>query len=115
MNLKNKLTLILILVFNISLFAQNVVKGTVVGSADKIPIPGVNVIIKGTKKGVSTNFDGAFQLEVKKGDVLIWHANVLHGGEKMTNPDSSRKSMVFHYYTDDAVCFHEITQRPTLK
>ena len=51
----------------------------------------------------------------KKGDVLIWHANVLHGGEKMTNPDSSRKSMVFHYYTHDAVCFHEITQRPTLK
>jgi len=59
-----------------------------------------------------------FQKEIflpKKGDVLIWHANVLHGGEKMTNPDSSRKSMVFHYYTDDAVCFHEITQRPTLK
>jgi len=51
----------------------------------------------------------------KKGDILIWHANVLHGGEKMTNPDSSRKSMVFHYYTNDAVCFHEITQRPTLK
>ena len=51
----------------------------------------------------------------KKGDVLIWHANVLHGGEKMTNPNSSRKSMVFHYYTHDAVCFHEITQRPTLK
>ena len=62
--------------------------------------------------------NNGFQKEVflpKKGDILIWHANVLHGGEKMTNPDSSRKSMVFHYYTDDAVCFHEITQRPTLK
>lgn len=51
----------------------------------------------------------------KKGDVLIWHANLLHGGEAVTNDKQTRKSMVFHYYTDDAICFHEITQRPTLK
>ncbi|WP_196893602.1 phytanoyl-CoA dioxygenase family protein [Aureivirga marina] len=51
----------------------------------------------------------------KKGDLLIWHANLLHGGEKVTNENSTRKSMVFHYYTDDAICFHEISQRPTLK
>ncbi len=51
----------------------------------------------------------------KKGDVLIWHANLLHGGEKVINTHGTRKSMVFHYYTNDAICFHEITQRPTLK
>ena len=51
----------------------------------------------------------------KKGDVFIWHANLLHGGEKVTNSKSSRKSMVFHYYSTDAICFYEVTQRPTLK
>lgn len=51
----------------------------------------------------------------KKGDVFIWHANLLHGGELVTNPTSTRKSMVLHYYTRDALCYHEITQRPTLK
>ncbi len=51
----------------------------------------------------------------KKGDVLIWHANLLHGGNKVIEKGSTRKSMVFHYYTDDAICYHEITQRPTLK
>ncbi|HIP31272.1 MAG TPA: phytanoyl-CoA dioxygenase [Crocinitomicaceae bacterium] len=51
----------------------------------------------------------------KKGDVLIWHANLLHGGNKVIEEGSTRKSMVFHYYTDDAICYHEITQRPTLK
>lgn len=61
-----------------------------------------------------------YQLEkeiflAKKGDILIWHANLLHGGEAVTNENSSRKSMVFHYYSDDAICFHEVTQRPTLK
>ena len=50
----------------------------------------------------------------KKGDVLIWHGNLLHGGEPVTEPDSTRKSMVFHYYTKGAVCYHEITQRPAL-
>ena len=51
----------------------------------------------------------------KKGDILIWHPNLLHGGDAVTNPDSSRKSMVLHYYADDCICFHEVTQRPTLK
>jgi len=59
-----------------------------------------------------------FEKEVflaKKGDILIWHANLLHGGEEVIDKKSSRKSMVFHYYTDDAICFHEVTQRPALK
>lgn len=51
----------------------------------------------------------------KKGDVFIWHANLLHGGDPVTNVQSSRKSMVFHYYSNDSVCFHEITERPALR
>lgn len=53
-------------------------------------------------------------LEAKKGDVLIWHANLLHGGSPITKPGSTRKSMVFHYYADGVICYHEITQRPAL-
>lgn len=51
----------------------------------------------------------------KKGDVLIWHANLLHGGEFVVNNACTRKSMVFHYYAKDVICYHEITQRPTLR
>jgi len=50
----------------------------------------------------------------KKGDLLIWHANLLHGGEPHTNKDKTRKSMVFHYFAVNRVCYHEITQRPAL-
>jgi len=53
--------------------------------------------------------------KAKKGDLLIWHANLLHGGEPLIDKKRTRKSMVFHYYAKDAICFHEITQRPTLK
>jgi ectoine hydroxylase len=50
----------------------------------------------------------------KKGDVLIWHANLIHGGIPVTNPDLTRKSMVIHYYAKDVVKYHEITERPSL-
>jgi len=50
----------------------------------------------------------------KKGDVLIWHSNLLHGGEPVINTKLTRKSMVFHYYANDVICYHEITQRPTI-
>ncbi len=33
----------------------------------------------------------------KKGDVLIWAADLMHGGAKITNPSLTRKSLVCHY------------------
>lgn len=50
----------------------------------------------------------------KKGDLLIWHANLFHGGEKHRNPEATRKSMVLHYFRENCICYHEITQRPAL-
>jgi ectoine hydroxylase-related dioxygenase (phytanoyl-CoA dioxygenase family) len=48
----------------------------------------------------------------KKGDILIWHANLLHGGEPVTTADSTRKSMVIHYFAKDVIKYHEISERP---
>lgn len=50
----------------------------------------------------------------KKGDMLIWHANLLHGGEPILDPALTRKSMVIHYYAKDVVKYHEITERPAI-
>ncbi len=50
----------------------------------------------------------------KKGDVLIWHANLIHGGLPVGNPALTRKSMVIHYYASDVIKYHEITERPSL-
>ena len=50
----------------------------------------------------------------KKGDILIWHANLLHGGEAHLNKDKTRKSMVLHFFEKEAICYHEVTQRPAL-
>lgn len=50
----------------------------------------------------------------KKGDILIWHSNLIHGGMAMKNSELTRKSLVMHYFTEGAICFHEISQRPVV-
>ncbi|PIA81073.1 SusC/RagA family TonB-linked outer membrane protein [Gaetbulibacter sp. 4G1] len=72
MNLKTKLFLIVLLIFNITLFAQNgtLIKGAVVSETDNIPIPGVNVVVLNTSRGTTTDFDGNYQIQVNKGEVL---------------------------------------------
>nr|WP_321222248.1 TonB-dependent receptor [uncultured Psychroserpens sp.] len=72
MNLKNKLTLLVALLFSVVMFAQEsfLLKGTVVSEVDKQPIPGVNVLVLTTSRGASTDFDGNFQIKVTPGEVL---------------------------------------------
>lgn len=72
MNLKNKLTLIVTLLFTVAIIAQdgNVLSGTVVSAKDNIPIPGANVIVLNTTRGTTTDFDGNFEIKVKDGEVL---------------------------------------------
>jgi hypothetical protein len=50
----------------------------------------------------------------KKGDVFIWHANLVHGGSPIINKKLTRKSMVIHYFAKDVIKYHEITERPSL-
>ncbi len=45
-------------------------------------------------------------LLVKKGDVLLWHAALAHGGEAIRNPAQTRKSFVCHYSSDKAYQHH---------
>ncbi|MBI1267711.1 MAG: phytanoyl-CoA dioxygenase [Cryomorphaceae bacterium] len=53
-------------------------------------------------------------LHVKKGDVFLWHGNLLHGAIKMNDRSLTRKSMVVHYFSPEVICYHELTQRPAL-
>ncbi|MBU6267995.1 MAG: phytanoyl-CoA dioxygenase family protein, partial [Sphingomonadales bacterium] len=41
----------------------------------------------------------------RKGQALIWCANLLHGGTAQTNPRRTRWSQVTHYYFDDCIYY----------
>ncbi|SDR70692.1 TonB-linked outer membrane protein, SusC/RagA family [Polaribacter sp. KT25b] len=69
----NGLLLLLLLMLSFTTFAQTItVKGTVSDIEDKMPIPGVSVVVKGTQNGVSTDFDGNYSIKAKSGDILIF-------------------------------------------
>ncbi|TBW28101.1 SusC/RagA family TonB-linked outer membrane protein [Gramella sp. KN1008] len=67
--LKGFLTLLLVLVVQIGFAQEKTVSGTVVDE-DGLPMPGVNVIEKGTSNGTQTDFDGNYSISVAAGDVL---------------------------------------------
>jgi ectoine hydroxylase len=50
----------------------------------------------------------------RKGDMLIWHHNLLHGGRPVEREGSTRRSLVAHYFADDVICYHEVTERPAI-
>ena len=55
------------------LFAQErLVTGTVTSVEDGMPLPGVNVIIKGTNTGTITNIDGEYSIEVPDTATLVF-------------------------------------------
>ena len=70
---KLKLLLVVFFIgFSINSWSQkNQVTG-VVTDQGKMSIPGVNVIIKGSKVGVATDINGNYQINVKAGDVLVF-------------------------------------------
>lgn len=41
----------------------------------------------------------------KKGQTLIWTANLLHGGSRQTDPTLTRWSQVTHYFFDDCIYY----------
>ena len=104
-----KLILLLMMVFSLA-FTQEVtaqvrtISGMVTAQSDGIPLPGVNVLIKGTAKGTQTDYDGNYSIEAAKGDVL----EISFLGMKtqlITVKDSNTVNVVLE---DDALSLDEV-------
>lgn len=67
-----KITFVFCLLFTFTVSAQNfTLKGTVLDENNEA-LPGANITIQNTKKGVITNADGKFSINVNKGEVLLF-------------------------------------------
>jgi iron complex outermembrane receptor protein len=66
-----KIALLLFLLNTVILFAQKEISGVVKDKAGA-PLPGVNIVEKGTQNGVSTDFEGGFKINVKEGATLVF-------------------------------------------
>ncbi|SDX11110.1 TonB-linked outer membrane protein, SusC/RagA family [Lutibacter oricola] len=64
------LTLLFALLVQLTFAQEKTISGTV--TDDSGPLPGVNVIIKGTSNGTQTDFDGKYSLKANAGDVFVF-------------------------------------------
>lgn len=70
--MKNILLLIIAVFTSLQIQAQQKeIKGTITDE-DNLPLPGVNVNVKGTANGTTTDFDGNYSIETNTGDILIF-------------------------------------------
>ena len=70
---KRKINVLLLIIFSMfvaNMVAQQEVTGTV-KSDDGLLLPGVSVVLKGTKKGVSTDFDGNYSIQVPTSNATL--------------------------------------------
>ena len=52
------------------------------------------------------------QAHLKKGQALIWSANIFHGGSKLLDPARTRKSQVTHYYFPGCIYYTPLLSSP---
>ena len=71
LKLNRFLVLLIALISQLALAQEKYASG-VVTDVNGAPIPGVNVTIKGTNKGTSTNFDGSFKVQASKENILVF-------------------------------------------
>ncbi|MGI4727189.1 MAG: TonB-dependent receptor plug domain-containing protein [Janthinobacterium lividum] len=73
--MKRKLLLIFLVlfVFSEAIFAQTrIITGIITGKEDGLPLPGVSVMVKGTKTGTQSGPDGSYAIKLPDGQSLVF-------------------------------------------
>ena len=71
MKFLTQIQILFLLFLSIGIFAQQSVSGLITDNSGNA-LPGVNVIIKGTNVGVSSDFDGNYQINADNGQILVF-------------------------------------------
>lgn len=104
--MKKFISTLVFLFLTITLSAMQLeIHGTVVDNSNA-PWPGVTIVIKGTKIGTQTNFDGKFSIKAKKGDKLVLSSIGLKTKEFKVKDDLKP---IIKLQEDVSVCFAELS------
>ncbi|TXE15555.1 SusC/RagA family TonB-linked outer membrane protein [Psychroserpens burtonensis] len=83
------MTLFMAFVMQLSFAQEKTVTGTVTSAADGLPLPGVSVIVKGTSRGVQTDFDGNYSIKASTGETLVFSFVGMKKSEKKIGQSST--------------------------
>jgi len=87
------------------IFSQNekIVTGTVLGT-EGIVLPGVKVVIKGSKAGTVTNFDGVYKMNIEETSILVFS----HLGYKTKEVAIEQQQLIDVQLIEDTESLNEI-------
>jgi TonB-linked SusC/RagA family outer membrane protein len=101
LKLNRFLVLLFALISQLALSQEKTISG-IVSDASGLPLPGVNVVVKGTTKGVQTDFDGKFKIKAKEGETLVFSFLGMRTIEKSAGANMNVK------LSDDSVSISEV-------
>jgi TonB-linked SusC/RagA family outer membrane protein len=82
------MTLFMAFVMQLSFAQEKTVTGTVTSAGDGLPLPGVSVIVKGTSRGVQSDFDGNYAIKTSTGETLVFSYLGMQSAEKLVGASS---------------------------
>jgi hypothetical protein len=100
---------------------ERVIKGVVKSKEDGYPLPGVNIVLKGSQTGTVTNADGEFEFpeKLKEGDVLIFTFIGLVPEEYRVPAEDRKIEILLMYLEQDIMgglsIDHAYTEKPGIK
>lgn len=98
------MTLLMAFVIQISYGQEKSVSGTITATADGFPIPGVNVIVKGTNRGVQSDFDGNYSIRANANETLVFS----FVGLKTVERNVGANSTINVQMAEDAAALEEV-------
>ena len=97
------LTLLMAFVVHLSSAQEKMISGTVT-DGNGLPLPGVNVVIKGTTQGTQTDFDGNYNVQAEVGQTLVF----TYLGQKETQATVGAQSVINIQMEEDAQALEEV-------
>ncbi|WP_343588973.1 TonB-dependent receptor [Flavobacterium sp.] len=106
--MKNKIRHLIILVFSIFVhltsFAQTKMVTGIITDSGGIPIPGANIVVKGSQTNTTSDFDGKYSISVNTGSVLIFSST----GSKTIEKTVEQSSIINITLTDEVSELKEV-------
>ena len=73
-----------ICVLSIASIQAQTVTGTITDATDGTPLPGVNIVIKGTNTGASSDFDGKYSIDVSSQSAVLQFSYLGYATKEIT-------------------------------
>ncbi|MCK0156206.1 SusC/RagA family TonB-linked outer membrane protein [Cellulophaga sp. F20128] len=97
------LTLVLAFIVHLTFAQQKTVSGKVTDQ-DGLPLPGVNILVKGTQNGTQTGFEGEYSISGSVGQVLVF----TYVGQKQTTRTIGASNVIDLQMQEDAQALEEV-------